>query len=425
MVEVLTDDALASIFSLLSALELRPAACCSRRWRDAIPRHHTQLCCLVTSAGSNEVVLFDARGRIAAVFKALPPPKRRHGRGGGASSWRGHDWPTCLALGPRGELYVSQYRVQGLLQFDRSPDGFRYRRTLASGARYASPEGVVCAHGCVYLACVERGVIARLSPRGELLGESAAFEAHGEFYVYWGMALGPDGSLYIAAHVSEGGDFLSPTPTDTGGVRRSPALASDYALALSHLRAWGCRHASATPRPPRPLAPELSLLPTFATSPLRCCARGYAVTEPSTARLKPLRGTPSPTADATGRATPPSAATALSTSPPFTAPPRPLTPLVPLTRGESTSLSRQTRLSAPATPQAFQPRPPRPRSRGPSRRISSGGSSRARALTCCAARGVWPLAPAARSSSAASLQRKARRRRRWYAFRDAAVPPRP
>ena len=56
------------------------------------------------------------------------------------------------------------------------------------------------------------------------------------------------------------------------------------------------------------------------------------MTEPSTARLKPLRGTPSPTVDATGRATPPSAATALSTSPPFTAPPRPLTPLVPLTR---------------------------------------------------------------------------------------------
>jgi len=46
------------------------------------------------------------------------------------------------------------------------------------------------------------------------------------------MTLGPDGHLYIAAHVSEGGDYLRPTPRDTGGVLRqrlTPAGAFDGA----------------------------------------------------------------------------------------------------------------------------------------------------------------------------------------------------
>ena len=211
----------ACILEPLSALELRVAACTCSRWRDAVPAQARRLSCIVTSAGSNEVMLFDARGRLTASFRAMPPPKRRGGwRTSGAAAWNGPNWPTCLALGPRGELFVSQYRVSGLLQFARSPDGYAYKRTVAAGPRFVSPEGVVHAHGSLYLVSVERGLISRLSPTGRVLAESVPFERLGRFYVYWGMTLGPDGHLYLAAHESEGGDYLQPTARNTGGVLR-------------------------------------------------------------------------------------------------------------------------------------------------------------------------------------------------------------
>ena len=117
-VSSLSDDALAcNVFAALHAFDLRRAACACRHWRDRItPLAARRLCCVVTSAGSNEIVLFDADGRVAQRIRALPPPKRkRHGSaggGGGGSSWRAAvgapNWPTCLALGPHGELYASQ-----------------------------------------------------------------------------------------------------------------------------------------------------------------------------------------------------------------------------------------------------------------------------------------------------------------------------
>ena len=67
----------AAILEPLSVLELRVAACTCIRWRDAIPAQSRLFSCIVTSAGSNEVMLFDARGRLTASFRALPPPKRR------------------------------------------------------------------------------------------------------------------------------------------------------------------------------------------------------------------------------------------------------------------------------------------------------------------------------------------------------------
>jgi len=233
----LSADELNLIFDSLSPLEARAAACVCRRWQQLVSPSRRRLLA-VTSAGSNEIVLFDARGRVVQRFTALPPPQRRQRRGGGrtyrgVSSWRQQrgagNWPTCLAFGPRGELFVSQYRVRGVLQFERSPHGYCYRRTVASAASLSSPEGICCAHGSLYLACVDRGVIVRLAlAAGALLEETRPFEGTaGEMYVYWGMALGPDGHLYVAAHVSEeGGHYLRPTPIGSGRVLRQRLSAS-------------------------------------------------------------------------------------------------------------------------------------------------------------------------------------------------------
>ena len=115
--------------------------------------------------------------------------------------------------------------MRGLLQFAHSPDGYAYRRTVAAGPRFVSPEGVVHAHGSLYLVSVDRGVISRLSLAGRVLAESLPFEHDGRFYVYWGMTRGPDGHLYLAAHESEGGSGIEDEQGDIVFSREMSSIA--------------------------------------------------------------------------------------------------------------------------------------------------------------------------------------------------------
>lgn len=231
VVNILPGELQLSILDLLSALDARRAATVCRSWRDVVAQLDTSLC-LVTASGDNEVVLLDGRGRVVQRIKAKPVPRKRGGRMiHPVVLKRWTTWPTCIATGPRGDLFVSQYKVQGILQFVRTPIGYEYRRTLASGSRFASPEGIVFAHDSIYLVCVDSGTIARLSMSGQLLEVSKPFERTNdygelEFFVMWGMCIndGPhgDGHLYIAAHVGEEGndDYERPTAVDTGGILR-------------------------------------------------------------------------------------------------------------------------------------------------------------------------------------------------------------
>ena len=211
--EKLNDDLLKKILEELSALELRVAARTCKSWRKAVPDNDRRLSCIVTSAGSNEVMLFDARGRLNAATKVKPtkwPPKS-------GKACPGFNWPTCVALGPKGELFVSQYRVSGVLQFARSPDGYAYQRTLASRPCFDQPEGVVHAHDSLYLASGD--VISRLrlsAPHAsQVLSKTKPYL---DGYRYWGMTRGPDGHLYLAAHECDGGSYLEPTARNTGGL---------------------------------------------------------------------------------------------------------------------------------------------------------------------------------------------------------------
>eukprot|EP00617_Octactis_speculum_P014257 CAMPEP_0185760814 /NCGR_PEP_ID=MMETSP1174-20130828/19737_1 /TAXON_ID=35687 /ORGANISM="Dictyocha speculum, Strain CCMP1381" /LENGTH=264 /DNA_ID=CAMNT_0028441789 /DNA_START=438 /DNA_END=1229 /DNA_ORIENTATION=+ len=111
-------------------------------------------------------------------------------------------------------------KSQWVLQFNRCASGYQYQRTLVSSNRkFSSPQGIVCAHESVYLVSVDRGTITRLSLSGEVLEETAPYEdaMGGGFYVLWGMCLGPDGrTLFVAANVSEDGEYRLPTRTNTG-----------------------------------------------------------------------------------------------------------------------------------------------------------------------------------------------------------------
>ena len=214
----LPDELLSLLFNAVPALELRCAMCVCSRWRVLIGVMDRTLM-LVTEGATNELVLLDGRGEVVQRVKALPPPRRRHGVGGGNGAHRGGSkWPTCMTLGPQGDLIVSQYKINGLLLFRRCPAGFQYQRTIVSHPSLASPEGVIFAHNSYYLVSVDSGKVTRLSLDGKVMEEAEPFEMEGDFYAMWGMCLHGD-TLFIAAHVSdEAGEYDLPTATNTGAV---------------------------------------------------------------------------------------------------------------------------------------------------------------------------------------------------------------
>lgn len=220
----LHDELLAMILELAPALAARRAASVCRRWRALVQPLNTSLA-LVTEGGTNELVLLDARGRVEQRLKALPPRKPRHARGtsrglgGGSRRGGGSAWPTAMALTPSGDLLVSQYKVHGLLLFRRTLDGFKYQRTVISSPKLESPEGVVCAHGSIYLASVESGRVTRLTPEGRVLSETLPQLDSMVFCTLWGMCKHGD-RLYLAAHRSEGGFYDEPTSSNTGFVAK-------------------------------------------------------------------------------------------------------------------------------------------------------------------------------------------------------------
>ena len=128
-----------------------------------------------------------------------------------------------------GSLYVSQYRVRGVLRFDTDPTGttYRYTRVVCSSHLLESPESIVAhANDSLLVVSAAHGTINRISPDGIVTQTlpccswSRNGPAFGTFRVPWGMCRGPDGAVYVAVHASDGGDYTKPTPRDTGDILR-------------------------------------------------------------------------------------------------------------------------------------------------------------------------------------------------------------
>ena len=178
----------------------------------------------VTLAKSNKVALLDIDGSVLHEWPAIPVRKRKQRIGSGPSWLARTNWCTGIACGDDGSLFVSQYRVHGLLKFSpsmspltRSSKPYQYMRTTATAPW---PEGIVCARGCVYTVDMNEGgttSLRRLSPAGALL-EKVDIEL--EWDSLWGMCLMPDGDgLFIAAHVgSEDVPSDQPTENNTGRI---------------------------------------------------------------------------------------------------------------------------------------------------------------------------------------------------------------
>eukprot|EP00934_Nitzschia_sp_Nitz4_P001895 Nitzschia sp. Nitz4//scaffold13_size275219//141696//143036//NITZ4_000877-RA/size275219-processed-gene-0.157-mRNA-1//-1//CDS//3329536023//1895//frame0 len=229
-------DILLIIFSFLSVLDIRRASCVCHFWKEIIQRRgFNKELLVVTVAGSNEIALVSASGHIIQRFPASAGNrnKKRKRLTTSRHNRLTYCWPTCLETGPQGQLFVSQYKVPGVLEFTRCRNGYEYHRTLASGPSFTFPEGIVSAHNSIYVVSAENAHVLRLSTAGKIL-ERASASIHTDLesewglglhvarlWTLWGMCISPDErSLYIAGHECDDGDYRDPTREDTGYILR-------------------------------------------------------------------------------------------------------------------------------------------------------------------------------------------------------------
>ncbi|CAB9502470.1 expressed unknown protein [Seminavis robusta] len=226
--EGLSEDLQLKIFGHLNVLDLRVAACVCRHWNSVIKPLDLGLL-VMTISGSNEVALLSSSSfsktsitsSIVQRFAASPNCRKRKRYTPQTTRGRfAFQWPTCLAVGPEKQLYLSQYKVQGVLEFRPCPKGYQYRRTLASGRNLASPEGLVLAHNSLYVVSTQNATISRLSlSTGALLERAGPSHGMNGFWALWGMTISPcQRYLLIAGHICGEGDFRQPTDTPTGAI---------------------------------------------------------------------------------------------------------------------------------------------------------------------------------------------------------------
>jgi sugar lactone lactonase YvrE len=108
------------------------------------------------------------------------------------------DAPIGLAVGPRGEVYISEFRNNRVQRF--SPDG----KPLGTFAVDPMPGGLaVSPQGEVYVAPLMSHKVCVYSPAGKRLREWGRHgTGDGEFDQPGGIALAPDGSVYVADQVN-------------------------------------------------------------------------------------------------------------------------------------------------------------------------------------------------------------------------------
>lgn len=240
-IDSLPTGLLAAILAQLSSTQAQlGAARTCRSWRALCASLSAEksfaIRAFVTLAAENRIVVLDEHGQTVQSFEPMPPSRSRRGNHGtrARGHWRTckhlYRWPTCLALGPApGSLYVSQYRVRGVLRYDTDPTGttYHYTRVAASDQALESPEGIVAnADGSLFVVSAIHGTINHVSVQGTILRtwSCAAWTRDrsptGSFRVPWGMCRGPDRALYVAVHSSDGGDYIEPTRRDTGDILR-------------------------------------------------------------------------------------------------------------------------------------------------------------------------------------------------------------
>lgn len=228
------DDIFRHVLSYLTVLDIRRAARTCQQWNNVIEKGNYQhKLMVVTVSGSNELALISTSGQIVQELTAAPVVRqRRKSRKRKLSTTATTrtrptecEWPTCMETGPEGQLFVSQYKISGLLEFSRSLEGYTYRRKHLAHGMVESPEGVVCAHNSLYVVSLDRASVTRISmdPKKHIKDIAKRENYLEGKWILSGMCISPDQrSLFIAGYLFDEGDFSYrlPTQQDTGRILR-------------------------------------------------------------------------------------------------------------------------------------------------------------------------------------------------------------
>ena len=144
----------------------------------------------VSDTHYHRVILFDAEGRVIGQFG-------REGTGAGEFIY-----PVAVTQDVAGDLYVCEYgsndRVQKFTvagEFILSFGGFG-----TGPGQFQRPSGMVCHEGKVYVADAMNNRVQVFSDAGEFQGVLGAASAGLSFHFPYDIAMGRDGTLYLAEY---------------------------------------------------------------------------------------------------------------------------------------------------------------------------------------------------------------------------------
>ena len=190
----------------------------------------------LTASTLNKVIFIDgALRQTSDSFDAVKPPQaivvmppKLPSAAKKTSNGTRYRWPVGVAAS-NGHLYVTQYRVCGLLEYTLNSDyAFSYRRMLSAPMQLDGAEGIVVGDRYAYVVSVSYGTVVCIDRETLRIVEKVDQQQSGlEDFIMWGMTQAVDGHLYICAHTrtpdeAEAYDSgnAGPTAENTGVVLR-------------------------------------------------------------------------------------------------------------------------------------------------------------------------------------------------------------
>ena len=124
-------------------------------------------------------------------------------------------WLTSVVF-HQGSLYACQYQKRGVLRFDG--EDLAFKGVVAAGNRMSTPEGLAFAQGHMFVASAEGGCVIMFDKDGREVASTeftSLVPGQEPDLVPWGMAVGPDGALYVAldqGYTPLGNNYAVPPP---------------------------------------------------------------------------------------------------------------------------------------------------------------------------------------------------------------------
>ena len=112
-------------------------------------------------------------------------------------------WPSCVAIGPGQDVYVTDELRNVINVFDKDGNFIRKFGEPGSGpCQFDRPSGIIFAKdGSMYVSDTMNHRIQHLTPEGELIDEwGSQGSDEGQFESPWGVNLDGDGNVWVADH---------------------------------------------------------------------------------------------------------------------------------------------------------------------------------------------------------------------------------